>query len=696
MSALQRPRLADRLLDSVLVIGASGTVAYYGVQRFSTSASLLAIVWFALAIATRIAMRRAFGKAWSGESALTDTEVGNMSNVPSLRLKRNLSWLGLGMAAVAYLFINKDLPALSRESWAMIILGLVFIGGLFGFSSITEKLGARLRPTPFRAYPWLVGSFSGLVALATLRPQSDDTNYVNISTWIAERGTLPTADTIFSDQVFPTKPIGSAWEPLWGTLAHLTHISAPTLLYVLGVPVLTLISVLSVDRALRVFHVRHVNFALSITALFLLLDGRNIFSFGVFNGVRIWQGKSFFVSALLPLVIAAGVAWATRGRQVDAARFVLATVAAAGATTSSAFLLPIVIAVVAVVIARSVSVNHALVALSGMLVPIYVGLNFRSAQDDDSAFGISSNTLAVIHPVRFVTSLADGTGPTAEEFLRWMSKPSLHAALFALVMCWGWLGLENKAGRQIVAGLGAAWAFVLFPPVLTQILSATHTESVAWRFWWLLPIPLLVGAAASAVVSGTVRLTQSNRLRWSSTALGLVLLFALMTLPSRPVWSSSLGQDNGQFARLAWPPTWKVFGGYYDAKLILDDIAQDGDIVAARSNIEKSLAATTVRIHPVLPKVNWFKGIAGKNPEAHFEDRLQIRQFTSVQPDPLLPPLDMTQFPGALQRVGVDVVCLDADRPADIDLVKSWGYTDGERIEKLGTGKGQWCARYAE
>lgn len=696
MPALQRPRSADFLLDAVLVFGATGTIAYYAVQRFTDSANVLALVWFVLAITVRITIRKVFGRGWCGESALLDNEVGTSANEVGPRLARNLTLGGLVAALVAHLFINRDLPLIGRESWALIILGAVFIGGFAGVFVTNAVNERRLSPVPFRIYPWLVGTFSGLVALATLRPQSDDTNYVNISTWIAERGTLPTADTVFSDQQFPTKPIGSAWEPLWGTVAHITHISAPTLLYVLAVPVLTLISILSLDRALRVFHVRHTHFALTTAALFLLLDGRNIFSFGVFHGVRIWQGKSFFVSALLPLVLAAGVAWATRGRRADAVRFLLATIAAAGVTTSSAFLLPIIVGVIAVVIARNVSVSQALAALTGILVPIYVGLNFKSAQDDDAAFGFSSNTIAAIHPLKFATKLAYGTGPTAEEFIRWMSKPSLHAALFALVLCWGWIGLGNRAGRQVVAGLSAAWALVYFPPVLTQIVNATNTQSVAWRFWWLLPIPLLVGAAASAILSGTLRITNRGRTRWIVAPIGLVLLLALIVVPGRPVWNSSLGQENGQSARLAWPPTWKVFGGYADAKSIIDDIAHDGDIVAARSNIEKSLAATTVRVHPVLPKVSWFKGIAGDAADGYFAERQQIRQFTSVQPDPLLPPLDIAALPAALQRVGVDVLCLDADRPSDIELAKSWGYTDGARVEKSGTGKGQWCARIAE
>jgi hypothetical protein len=175
--------------------------------------------------------------------------------------------------------------------------------------------------------------------------------------------------------------------------------------------------------------------------------------------------------------------------------------------------------------------------------------------------------------------------------------------------------------------------------------------------------------------------------------LSLSVLLALIVVPGKFVWNSSLGQENGQSTRLMWPPGWKVFGGYLEAKIILDEIAKDGDIVAARSNIEKSLAATTVRIHPVLPKIGWFTQAGGSQAAESLPDRLQIRQFTSIQPDPQLPDLNLQDLPNALDRVGVNVICLDADRTDDIDLAKTWGYTNGAQVVKFEAGRGQWCAR---
>jgi hypothetical protein len=260
-------------------------------------------------------------------------------------------------------------------------------------------------------------------------------------------------------------------------------------------------------------------------------------------------------------------------------------------------------------------------------------------------------------------------------------------------MCWGFIGAESRTARRVIAGLSVMWAIVYLPPVLALIEQFTGVQAISWRFWWLLPIPLLVGAAASAVAAGLIRFTSTNKQRTVTLILSLSVLLALIVVPGKFVWNSSLGQENGQSSRLMWPPGWKVFGGYLEAKIILDEIAQDGDIIAARSNIEKSLAATTVRIHPVLPKISWFTQAGGAEAAESLPDRLQIRRFTSTQPSEELPELNLADLPNALDRVGVNVICLDADRAEEIELALSWGYTQGAQVVKFEAGRGQWCAR---
>lgn len=676
-----------------MVFFASGALAYYLTRLISQDALVLASIWAGLAIFIVGLIRKFAEPGFYGEpvgaNQVTIASYGNGES--SNKLARNVTWAGLIAALLAYLYLGKQLPAAPIANWAIIILGLVAVGSLVAFKLAATATRGASDYYPFHFIPWLIAGGSALVATATLRPQSDDTNYLNISTWIAERGTMPLRDTIYSDQVFATKPLGSAWEPMWGTLAHVTNISAPTLLYLIAVPILTALAVFALDRGLRAMHVRHSNFALLAASIFLILDGKNIFSFGVFHGVRIWQGKSFFVSAAIPLLLAAGIIWARTAKRNDLIRFVLIAVAAAGMTTTASLLVPIITLIIVAVAGFQHGVKNAGFGLTALVLPLYVGLTFRGSHEVDSALGGTVSNFAFAQPAKLFTSMNEM--PDADLYVRWMSKPALHAALFALVMCWGWLGAESRTARRVIAGLGLAWALVYLPPVLALIEQFTGITAILWRFWWLLPIPLLVGAAASAAAGGLIRVTGGKKMRFVTLVTAVGLIVALVVVPGRVVWQSSLGQENQQTTRLAWPPTWKVFGGYAEAKEILDEIAQDGDIVAARANIEKSLAATTVRIHPVLPKIDWFSQAGGSQAAASLPDRLQIRQFTSTQPSDALPELNIADLPNALARVGVDVICLDADRIADIELVKTYGYTQGARVVKYEAGRGQWCAR---
>ena len=692
MAVIGSRRLADKVIDVTTFILATASLAYYTSRYLTTNALVVAGVWVAFAVVLFALIRRFTEPGFYGEPVPNPYFTSDSALDRSNALARNVTWVGLIAAIVAYLYIAKKLPVLSSSQWALVILLLVGVGSLLAFKLAKAQVSVAADYKTFHWLPWVFATGMALVASVTLRPQSDDTNYLNLSTWIAERGTMPVRDTIYSDQIFETRPLGSAWESMWGVFAHITNISAPTLLYVIAVPILTAISILALDRGMRSMHVRHTNFALLIVSLFLLLDGANIFSFGVFHGPRIWQGKAFFVSAVIPLLIGAGVVWARSGRRNDLIRFLLIAIGAAGLTTTATMLVPMITVVIAVVVGYQRGIKDAGWTLLAMLAPLYVGLAFRGSHEDDQAIGDwAGNVLAFAKPGTIVSSLTQLPDPN--EFVRWMSRPPLHAALFALVMCWGFIGAESRTARRVIVGLSLMWAIVYLPPVLAIIEEFTGIQAISWRFWWLLPIPMLIGAAASAIASGLIRPTKINRHRTTTLVLATAVLLALIVIPGKPVWLSSLGQANGQSARLMFPPGWKVFGGYEEAREILDDIAQDGDIVAARSNIEKSLAATTVRIHPVLPKISWFTQAGGAQAAESLPDRLQIRQFTSTQPDPQLPELNLVDLPKAFERVGVNVICLDADRTEDIELVKSWGYTDGAQIVKYESGRGQWCAR---
>ena len=89
---------------------------------------------------------------------------------------------------------------------------------------------------------------SGGLAAIIASPDGDDAYFVNLSTWVAERGNFPLRDTMISSDVFPaiqghSPPIHSV-EGLIGSIARVLGLEAGTVTYVLVPPLVTVLAVL--------------------------------------------------------------------------------------------------------------------------------------------------------------------------------------------------------------------------------------------------------------------------------------------------------------------------------------------------------------------------------------------------------------------------------------------------------------------
>ncbi len=95
---------------------------------------------------------------------------------------------------------------------------------------------------------WLVALVCGGLAAFLATPDGDDAYFVNLSTWVAERGNFPLRDTMISSGVFPaiqghSPPIHSV-EGLIGSIARVLGLEAGTVTYVLVPPLVTMLVVL--------------------------------------------------------------------------------------------------------------------------------------------------------------------------------------------------------------------------------------------------------------------------------------------------------------------------------------------------------------------------------------------------------------------------------------------------------------------
>ncbi len=156
-----------------------------------------------------------------------------------------------------------------------------------------------------------VGTFGWMLVLAALallivNPDDDDSYYLQLTGWIADNGVFPVRDVFFSDQVLPALywPPAGSFDPLLGSIARLTGLSAPSLAYFAVAPAVAALAVLSLRRLLRSWAVPMPFVALSVAIGFLLCDAATNPMFGSFFVGRAWQGKTVLLIVLVPVLLA--------------------------------------------------------------------------------------------------------------------------------------------------------------------------------------------------------------------------------------------------------------------------------------------------------------------------------------------------------------------------------------------------------
>jgi hypothetical protein len=127
----------------------------------------------------------------------------------------------------------------------------------------------------------LVASATGLAlaafSLFTLRVDPDDAFYVNKSVFVAQHGTIPQGDTLYSHQTLPpltgagSAPIQSI-EVLQGALAHLFGVAAGSVVYLVVPPVATFLAVWAIWRLVRAWAPRRHLLCFAVSIVFLLLS----------------------------------------------------------------------------------------------------------------------------------------------------------------------------------------------------------------------------------------------------------------------------------------------------------------------------------------------------------------------------------------------------------------------------------------
>ena len=501
---------------------------------------------------------------------------------------------------------------------------------------------------------WVAAVVSAGLASLVVRPDGDDAYFVNLSTWVAERGRFPLRDTMISPDLFPAlgahSPPTHSVEGLIGAIARVAGIEAGTAAYVLTAPAATALAVLVLTRLVEEARVPTAPAALLAAVTYLWTTGASGYSFGSFFGVRMWQGKAMLVSIVLPLVLLTGARLVRSGSLRHHLLFGAALVAAVGASNTAVFLAPLLVAGIALAALALRRPRGALRLGAWLAYPLAAGAvsvllapaSPTVAQRLAEGFTVTSGATTVADPL--------------------LTVPGRHGILVVtcLAIGLGALGIRNVVLRLTTTGALVAAGLTLLPGV-RDLLSAIGLTAVLWRLWWVVPVPLLL---AGLVGAATGRVAERPRVVVAAVAAGAAAVVGLVPLVNGR-WVGAEG--NG--ARLASPLSWKVPGGALREARFIESVSEPGDTVLAPWDTSRVLAALSVEVQPVSARRFYLPSYAGTS-EAHAGEREVLQVFA----DERTPQSDTIGEP--LELLGVDTACVGRSRGRAIELLEANGFED--------------------
>ena len=493
---------------------------------------------------------------------------------------------------------------------------------------------------------WAWALVCAVVAMRYARPDGDDAYFVNLSQWVADRGTFPLKDTMLGDQAFPalsshSPPIHS-FEGLLGAVGHVTGLSAGVVTYLVATPLLTMLCVLALAWLVSLSRIRFAPLALSAGVLFLLASGEAGAAQGNFFALRMWQGKAALASLFLPLLVAVAVAYVARGGRRRQLVLALAVVCTIGASNTAVFLVPVAIAGLVLGAWLHAGARRALGVAATLAYPLLCGAAVKLLAPPRSA-------------APDVEGAAQGLPP-----LQGVIGQHGFFVVSILAIAAGWAGLRSAAARAVLLSVVLATSVAMLPPVTDVLVSTASLGSVIWRVWWVVPIPLLV-----AGLVGTVAELARRRLPTVVVPLtALAAAAAVVVLPlheGRWIWSP----DNG--ARPVSPMAWKVPpDAEAEAKAALR-VSRDGDTVLAPWDASRVLAALSVDVHPVSARAIYLNAYVG-TPSAHVQQRIELQRFA----DSRTPSVESLR--PLVEVLSVDTACVSKKRGKAVTALKRLGF----------------------
>jgi hypothetical protein len=619
--------LSERVCDGVVVVFGVWTMASHAVVAGGGGLIALLLLFAAALIAVILL------KLWLGTSPPPEV------NEPAVADTTAQTPGGLRIAALV-LGVGLALSAATRSDASQLWWGALVLLGLAAVVVYARETPRLSTPEAARASErllWLLAAAGVGLTLISHRPDADDAFYVNAAVAAADvpGRALLSVDTMHG---IPGLPLHlsvyrvQSYELLNGAVAYLTGIPPIYSFHWVLAALAALLVPLAHARLFRILTPRHWLAAVATLLVILVAAGETHRWYGNFAFVRLWQGKSIFLSVFTPLIYAYAFRFALRPNRRDWILLALAQIGAVGCSSSALWAAPLA----------------ALVGLASAARPSWDGARTVLLGGLASAYVLAASQLA-----RSSLVASTGGGPTGRA--TWLGPRLLDALVPVLgdsrllilgvaVLLTAWVFATPGLARRF-AVVSPLVVFVgLLNPFTAVWVVGNVTGPAYWRALWALPLPILL----TLMLASPLELGDATARQGPRRATWLVALVAYATLIPR---YSGLSPENN--VRLGWPAL-KVPEPFYQLAAAVNQNAPPGSYVAVPTDVGAWVVTFPHHVYPLTVRNYlgpWRNRLTGRN----FAERAAIQRFLD---SPELVEASPEQFRDGLERFEVRAVCL--------------------------------------
>ncbi len=505
------------------------------------------------------------------------------------------------------------------------------------FSSIPHEIRPTFRFSQKRVIFYLILIIVVVLTLVAHRPDADDAHFIN---WAINAIEYPDAPLLHFDQkvsipgaleTLALRKVHS-FEVLAGVIAFVTKCE-PIYIFHLVFPALGAILVCFGQRELiRLLEPNYWLIVFSIAILFLCLNGEIHRTYGNFGFVRLHQGKAIMLSAIAPLIAAAGFRFGHHPSWVNWLRLAGTQICAMGFTVNAVWLGPLI---------SFLSIGAALNNDKWGVRLKYWGLGQTAS--------IYVLGLAVFYKLSYsMPSFVYSTPLSSMELFQYHFRlvfTQHPISVFQVaVACTAWIFVPSSLVRKYF--LYSICAVVLIGNPVTAKFIAGNVTGVEtyWRIFWILPMPAMVGM----VMIRPLTIVNRFHLRWANSFVFGLSLSGLIALG----WNHSVFRPSNH--TVMKPPGLKVTEEFKLAQALRGHLIGRPDITAPD---KITIWVTTLLSHPYpLLAQSRYARLYGEEGQR----RLIIKQYINGSKRPLEA---LSVLKDAFNRYRMGAVCLLKTNP---------------------------------